>query len=143
MISKSLPLLNQIVKRPNISSTVSCRLATVQKIKRVKVNSFNGIAYVNRQITRVSSITIESVEKNHDSFRSLCWLYVVIVEFFFIIEEGGFIRERDVMDDRGLVRELRGFYNFLQKFRSLCMRNGFKHFSVFFKRGVIHLEIII
>lgn len=138
-MNKSFSLLDKTLKWSNITSKISIWFAKVQKVKRVEVNSLNRLSHIYSQVTRISPITIQTMQEYNYSLGVWCWLRVVIVECKWVIVErwlGGIGSIVDCWNSLYLwsLNEL------FQKGAPFLMRDWFIKLFVFFKRVGIHEE---
>lgn len=139
MTNKSLTLVNQAFRRSDITSKISIRFPKVQKVKRVKVNCLYWLSYIYSQVTRISSITIQTMKKNNYSLRTGSWFRAVIVKSKRMIVERWFGWKRKIVDCLDSLY-LRSLEELFQKGTALLVWDGFVKFFVVFKRVGVHEE---
>ena len=75
----------------NVPFGVSFWLAEVEEVKCVEVHSIDAFGDSFAELSRVTSVHVETVEENYDSFRVGGRLRVVVVKGVLFKTEGGIL----------------------------------------------------
>jgi hypothetical protein len=78
-VNKGLTLLNEPVKRVNVTPAVSVGFSEVDEIERVEINARDSLGDVGGEVTGIPSIAVEAVHEDEDGLRRGGGLGVVVV----------------------------------------------------------------